>query len=82
MTARVVETYEEHTPENEAFGEQLKAWLLRHGVEEQMHGVVFIALLTDGFDLLYLGPKAPSTEELQAWVINVAQSLVEVQGPE
>lgn len=66
----VVET----TDDNVAFSRVLLQWLARRGVDG-CEGVVIVAMVSDGFELLQFGDHPMSTGEIQRYMGWVGRQL-------
>jgi hypothetical protein len=68
----------DRSQDNADFGEHLKSWLLSKGTRTP-HGAIIIALVEDGFDLIAVTPDPLSGDELQEYVLLIANKIREAK---
>jgi hypothetical protein len=73
--ARLVEdNHRRNTKLDEAFQKALRAYLLTQGIEAK-YGVIIVALLEDGFDVVAVGPVNSSTDLVRESLTAIGHSL-------
>lgn len=75
---KMIESYGETSDDNAKFAEVMKRWLETKAVRGAV-GVLIIAQLRDGFDLLGLGPQPVSQRELEDYLVWCAEQLLEAR---